>query len=126
MANMVNGLTMNSEFYNVLLALGGALSLLGLLYLIFGFFCIGPDFSGAMLVLRGGAGRLFGLAYMLLGLPVLAYAYGATRMPDLAWYQWLKPHIHSGNFLFWFGGWLVFVLTLHVISFFVKDMRGEL
>ena len=117
---------MDSEFFWLLMALGGGTSILGLLYMLFGFFCIGPDFSGLMIVLQGGRARFFGLLYMVFGLPVLGYAYGALRMPDLAWYRWLQPQIHQGNYLYWFGGWIVLLVTLHVISFFVKDASGEL
>lgn len=115
---------MDSDFFMLLFVLGGAMSGLGLLYILFGFFCIGPDFSGVMVVLRGLWGRIFGFLYILLGLPVFAYAYGAVRDPNFEWYRFLQAYIHQGNFLYYFATWIIFIVTLHVISFFVKDKEN--
>lgn len=110
-----------AEFFSLVLALGGALCLLGLFYMLIGFFYIGPDFSGGMVVLRGMPGRLFGLVYLLMGLPTFAYAYGAKFAPSLPLYQALAPHINDSNRYVWLGGWIAILIALHVIIFFIKE-----
>jgi hypothetical protein len=108
---------MDSEYITTMMFLSAIMSIVGLVYLIFGFFIGG--LRGNTLFITGGWARLFGLCYIVLGLPVFAFSYGASYAPTADWYLLMQPYINEGNYLFAMLGWVAIILVLHGLSYFV-------
>src|SRR5262245_61486250 len=115
---------MNQEYLYYMLALGAILSVLGLIYMLTGVFIIRiPRSSGGGTThsVKAGPARMLGFLLFLVGLPLIAFGFGATQAPNETWYLWLHQYITTENYRQWFFGLAVAAIAIHFIaSFFIS------
>jgi hypothetical protein len=115
---------MVQEYLYFMLALGAILSILGFIYTLTGTFIVRVPRSsggGTSHSVKAGPARFFGFLLFLIGLPLIAFGFGATQAPNEAWYLWIHQYITNENYRQWFFGFAVAAIVVHIMaSFFIS------